>query len=278
MINSFDEQYSAVLHKIINFGYAEKNERTGEDCKSLPGITMQFDLEKQFPILNLRNINPMVFIAEQIWYLSGQKNISQLQKYTRIWDEFTNEKNELPTSYGYRWRKHFGRDQILDLIHLLKNDKTSRHGVVSWWDPGKDGLNGEPQKNIPCPFTFTVNIIGGRCHLHLVIRSNDMILGNPHDVSGFAILSHFIAQCLKVKPGLLTVSISNAHIYKKHINIAYDLLSSKSYNLFGFKFITPDMALERALVFDETLIRECFKQFSDYEKNTTKFGKISIVL
>ena len=103
----------------------------------------------------------------------------------------------MASAYGYRWRTHFGRDQIGELIELLETDPTSRHGVILMWDPSDDGLaQGTKKKNIPCPYTFTVQIIGGRLHLHLILRSNDMMLGNPHDVSGFAILLHFLAYCV----------------------------------------------------------------------------------
>ncbi len=119
-------------------------------------------------------------------------------------------------AYGYRWRKHFGRDQLKLLIDLLEKEPSSRHGVVMAWDPSQDGLSLFKKKNVPCPYTFTVNIIGGRLHLHNMVRSNDMILGCPHDAAGFALLQCILAQKLGVKPGVYSHSISNAHVYDVH--------------------------------------------------------------
>src|SRR5438445_673014 len=82
-------------------------------------------------------------------------------------------------------------------VTLLETDPSSRQGVVVAWDPGADGL--EPQqtrKNVPCPYTFTVNIIGGALHLHNILRSNDMMLGCPTDVAGFALLQRILAARL----------------------------------------------------------------------------------
>jgi thymidylate synthase len=78
--------------------------------------------------------------------------------------------------------------------------------------------------NVPCPYTFTVNIIGGRLHLHNIVRSNDMLLGAPHDIAGFALLQCMLAQELGVKPGVYSHSISNAHIYDTHYAAAEELI------------------------------------------------------
>ena len=67
MRNEFDIQYQQILKDIMENGYAETNKRTGHVCKSLPGMTMKFDLEKGFPLLSLRPIPLKVFIAEHIF-------------------------------------------------------------------------------------------------------------------------------------------------------------------------------------------------------------------
>ena len=78
--------------------------------------------------------------------------------------------------------------------------------------------------NVPCPYTFTVNIIGGKLHLHNIIRSNDMILGCPTDAAGFAFLALILAQKLNVEPGMYTHSVSNCHIYENHYEAAEEML------------------------------------------------------
>jgi thymidylate synthase len=80
------------------------------------------------------------------------------------------------------------------------------------------------KKNVPCPYTFTVNIIGGRLHLHNVVRSNDVMLGCPADVAGFALLQCILAQKLGVRPGIYSHSISNAHIYSNHYAGAEEIM------------------------------------------------------
>ena len=278
MKNEFDIQYSALLKNILENGYSEINERTGHVCKSLPGETMKFDLSKGFPLLTLRNIPLKVFIAEQCWFLMGGQNLDFLNKFTKIWDDFAEENNCVESAYGYRWRQHFGRDQIDGLVKLLGNDPTSRHGVILMWDAADDGLFcGTKKKNVPCPYTFTVQIIGGKLHLHLVIRSNDMMLGNPHDTAGFGLLTYFLAEKLGVEVGFLTVSISNAHIYDIHFDQAKELISREITHE-SIPFVCPEKAFDRAENGDEKLVEEIFEQFKKHYSPQESLGRMKIVL
>lgn len=281
MKNQFDQQYQNLLREIMENGYEEMNERTDHVCKSLPGVSMKFDLAEGFPLLTLRKIPLKVFIAEQVWFLMGGQDLEFLQKFTKIWNNFAEENNCVESAYGYRWRKHFGRDQIGGLIQLLSKDPSSRHGVILMWDPADDGLaNGTKKKNIPCPYTFTVQIIGGKLHLHLVVRSNDMMLGNPHDTAGFALLAHFLAEKLGVGVGFLTISISNAHIYDIHFEQAKEIIARECLSE-SIKFKCPKNAFDRAEVGDsdsEDLVQECFEQLKVEYDPQESLGRMSIVL
>ncbi|HLZ14686.1 MAG TPA: thymidylate synthase [Candidatus Saccharimonadales bacterium] len=223
----FDEVYQSMLTRILHEGARETNQRTGHETAALPGMTFSLDVEKDgFPLLTLRKIPAKIFIAEQVWFVSGaRKPEIFLRDYTRIWDDFTNPGDVVTVAYGYRWRRHFGRDQLGMLVKLLEKDPSSRHGVVVTWDPSSDGLGGISKSNVPCPYSFTVNIIGGRLNMMNIVRSNDMILGFPHDVAGFCLLQLMLAQRLGVRPGVYTHCIANAHVYDIHYDAAKEMVS-----------------------------------------------------
>lgn len=223
---TFDRIYRDLLQNIMNDGIAETNARTGHEVKALPGLSFSIDVEKDgFPLLAIRKIPIKIFVAEQVWFVAGARRPDDfLREFTRIWDDFTNPNDVVTVAYGYRWRRHFGRDQLGLLVKLLEKDPSSRHGVIVTWDPSSDGLGGASRGNVPCPYTFTVNIIGGRLHLHNIVRSNDAILGLPHDVAGFALLQCMLAQRLGVLPGIYTHSISNAHVYDIHYAAAQTMI------------------------------------------------------
>jgi thymidylate synthase len=254
-MTELDRAYANCLQRILSDGIEETNERTGVKVKALPGV--HFSCTVGFPLLTLRKIPIRIFVAEQIWFLSGSRRPdSFLDSYTRIWDEFTNINGVVGTAYGYRWRHHFGRDQIEGLISLLESESSSRHGVVVAWDPASDGLDTRPRrKNIPCPFAFTVNIIGGKLHFHNLVRSNDMLLGFPHDVAGFALLQRMLASHLGVGVGQYSHSISNAHIYEPHYAAAQQLVDSTGQASEIELTARPDW-LRRAMAGDESLFHE----------------------
>lgn len=253
-MTQFDKIYQNLVKEILENGIEDKNARSGVVCKALPGTHFNIDLQKGFPLLTLRKLPLKIFIAEQIWFLLGENDPDWLRPFTKIWDSFIEEDGKV-TSYGYRWRKHFGRDQISELITHLKEFPTSRHGVVIAWDPLSDGLTGKPRKNVPCLFAFTVNIIGGKLCMHNVVRSNDVFLGLPHDVSGFALLQHIIAQELNVPVGIYSHSISNVHLYSDQYDAALDL-SIRVNTHQEIQLHLPEHSLQRAEKGDITLIKE----------------------
>lgn len=226
-MTKFDETYQNIVRDIMDHGMTEYSERTKHETKALVGVHFNHDIEKDgFPILTLRKSPIKMFVAEQMWFLSGARKPEDfLREYTHIWDDFTNPGDVVTVAYGYRWRKHFGRDQIALLIDLLREEPSSRHGVVVTWDPAQDGLSLVKKKNVPCPYTFTVNIVDGRLHLHNIVRSNDVMLGFSADVPGFAFLQCLLAQKLGVRPGIYSHSISNAHIYDDHYEGARELIA-----------------------------------------------------
>jgi thymidylate synthase len=253
----FDKIYQSLLSDIMINGVRELNQRTGHETAALPGLSFSMDVEKEgFPLLTLRKIPTKLFIAEQIWFISGaRKPEIFLRDFTKIWDDFTNPGDVLTVAYGYRWRRHFGRDQLGKLISLLEKDPSSRHGVVVTWDPASDGLGGVNKGNVPCPYTFTVNIIGGKLNLMNVVRSNDMILGFPHDVAGFCLLQMLLAQRLGVAAGTYTHTIANAHIYDTHYEAAKDMIGRPA-NHAKITLELPDRSFERAEQKDHELVTE----------------------
>src|SRR3990167_256576 len=246
-----------MLRRIVEEGVREKNARTGHEVCAVPGVHFSIDIERDgFPILTLRKIPIKMFVAEQIWFISGaRKPADFLRDFTKIWDAFTNPADTVTVAYGYRWRKHFGRDQLGKLIELLRKDSTSRHAVIVTWDPASDGLGGTKKANVPCAYTFTVNIIGGRLHLHNMVRSNDMVLGFPADVAGFALLQTILAQKLGVGVGVYSHSISNAHIWDNQLEAVQELLRRTNDHP-PIRVILPKNTYDRSEKKDKKLVDE----------------------
>lgn len=222
----WDNYYLIALEDVMYRGKAQHNKRTGQDVIAYPGLHMRLDLSAGFPALTARKIPLKLFVAEMVWFLSGYKSLVWLQNYTRVWDGFMETDGYLAAPYGWRWRKAFGRDQLKQAVRTLEKDPSSRQVVVLAWHPGRDGLTNQGLvKNVPCLTSWTANIIDGELNLGVEVRSNDMVLGCPHDVGGFSLLAYLLAAHLNVKVGILSYHVTHAHIYKSHLEAAKKLSS-----------------------------------------------------
>jgi len=183
------------------------------------------DLRKEWPLLSIRKMYPKSGAAELAWMLMGTQSGAWLKTYSRIWERFE-ENGKLVNAYGYRWRRHFGRDQVGEVISMLKDDPSSRQGVVFAWDPARDGLgNSGKSKNIPCHMGFQACVLGGRLDFCVYQRSLDTIVGLPYDILLYGLLNAAMSQSLGVSRGRVTICFGDTHVYDSHFGIARELVS-----------------------------------------------------
>jgi thymidylate synthase len=244
-------------------------------------VAFSLDNSISFPLINLRDIKSKVFVAEMIWYLSGSKNPNWLQKYTKIWNAFADEDGQVSSSYGYRWRYHFGRDQLLEAVNLLKKDPTNRQAIIVTWDPAKDGLDSVKQKNVPCVPMLQLLVLDQKLVMNLVWRSNDLYLGFPHDVSGFCLLQRILAQKMNLKVGNLNYTILHGHLYENQLENAQKLLKVKPQNS-EINLILPKNSFDIARSNNETemdkIFEQIFEQIDSQYKPLQKLNNVKIVV
>ncbi len=277
-MTTFDRLYLNNLRQIYYQGDTVFSDRTGYDTKVLPGVTYELYPAGGFPLLTVRKIPIQFFVSEVVWMITGRKELDFIRQFTKGWDDFAEADGTMSTAYGYRWRHHFGRDQLLDLVSHLQIEPSSRQGVVVMWDPAGDGLTAPKKKNVPCPFTWVTNITGNKLNLHLVIRSNDMMLGNPHDTAGFALLQAMLAQKLGVGVGKLTVSISHAHIYRNVFDQTEELLRREDHHHPEIVCRLPANSFDRALAADAALVHEITDMFAVQYQPQKAVKKMQIAL
>jgi hypothetical protein len=83
-----------------------------------------------------RDCNPFFHLFEALWMLAGRNDLAPIVYFNSKMKEFSDDGGiTQPDAYGYRWRKHFGWDQLNAIVEELKKDHTSRRVVLSMWDP-----------------------------------------------------------------------------------------------------------------------------------------------
>ena len=217
--NNFSPEYKMLLAELHRNGGHEINSRTREPiCYIRGGWSFKVDLDSgRIPVPGNRRYFTRVAAAEVAWQFMGTQSPDFiLAKAPKIWSDFV-EDGKLKTAYGYRWRKHFKRDQLMLAIAELRENPTNRQLYISAWDPSTDGLGtpGQP-KNIPCPIGFHVFRECDTIHMSMMLRSSDVFVGLPYDVMGYALTLDAIAAEVGCKPGTLHVTLAHPHYYGVH--------------------------------------------------------------
>jgi thymidylate synthase len=202
----------------------QRNSRTGRRVRvGRGGVSFRLDLhDRILPTCGLRKTFPKSAAAEVAWYLTGTQDVTWMRKHAPFWDKFTEQDGTtILSAYGYRWRDHFGRDQIGKAVEALQEDSTDRRIFISAWDPAEDGLGAVGQRNVPCPVGFNLAVLDGELHSTLFLRSSDAFVGLPYDVMGHALLMDALASTLRCGLGVLQVSIGHLHLYEDHYDMAH---------------------------------------------------------
>ena len=206
-----DIQYLHIIENILDHGYYANN-RTGIATYKLPHQVMQFDLEKEFPILTTKFVAFKTAIKELLWIWQLQSNdVRQLQAMNvKVWDEWMREDGTIGKAYGYQIAKYKQLDNLLD---MLQKDPQSRRMIVTLWNI--EDLSDMALQ--PCAYETLWDVTDGRLNCMLVQRSGDMGLGVPFNTAQYAALVHMVAQVSGLKIGQFTHVINNAHIYENHV-------------------------------------------------------------
>lgn len=257
----FHDSYAAILTWVLH-GAVETNARTGVRVKvGRGGTSFRVDLSDGIlPTVGRRKTFPRSAAAEVAWYLQGTQDAGFIRKYAPLWDKFVEaiqvpdaeldrqgaakflklgeegfEFQGVKAAYGYRWRRHFGRDQVGLAVEALRRDPSDRRCLVSAWDPAEDGLGALGQRNVPCHASFTFSMLEGELHSSIVLRSSDVFVGLPYDVMGHALLMDAVARELGATPGVMHVTLAHAHLYESHWEMAAEMLRQEP--------VVPDLRL-----------------------------------
>lgn len=127
-----DKQYIDIVKNILDHG-TYSNNRTGIPTYKLPHQIMQFDLQKEFPILSSKFVASKTALKELLWIWKMQSNnVRELQKMgCHVWDEWMREDGTIGKAYGYQIAKY---NQLDNLINTIKTDPDSRRMIVTLWN------------------------------------------------------------------------------------------------------------------------------------------------
>lgn len=205
-----------------------------------------------------RDANPFFHFMEALWILGGRRDVKFLHQYNSQMAQFSDDGKIFHAAYGHRLRQHFDRDQIWQVIYLLRKDPETRRAVMCIWDPDED-LNIQ-SKDIPCNDMVFFKLREGVLDMTVANRSNDAVLGAyGANAVQFAFLQEFIAAAVNAQVGVYRQVSDSFHLYtsqpawlaiRDDVSDKLDLYDgggAAPYPIFGpgnMSSIKTDMALE----------------------------------
>ncbi|XP_074313379.1 putative bifunctional dihydrofolate reductase-thymidylate synthase [Silene latifolia] len=238
MIRDRHEEYTYLGLVQDIFSSDNFNYRTRIGTLSKFGCQMRFNLRKTFPLLTTKRLFWQGVVEELLWFISGSTDAKVLQeKGMDIWDGFTSrnhidsigltdrEEGDLGPVHGFQWR-HFGAryigmhadytgqgiDQLLDVIHKIKNSPDDRRIILSSWNPSDLTKTALPPSHMFAQFY----VANGELSCLMYQPSADMGLGVPFDIASYALLTCLIAHVCDLLPGDLIHDIGVAHVDHNH--------------------------------------------------------------
>lgn len=173
-------------------------------------ISVIEDPTKNVLLSPIRKLSMRYAVGEFLWYLSGSNKLKEISKYTKNWERFSDDGENLNSCYGWCIKHKFGFDQYEYVKELLKKDRNTRQAVIHIKEPSN-----KPSKDINCTVCLQFFIRENKLYLTTYMRSCDLWYGFPYDVFNFCNLQVLLSMELGVELGTYTHICGSLHLYER---------------------------------------------------------------
>lgn len=207
----------------------KQNSRNGEVVR-LPGVTTM-TLERPWERVNfcpLRDANPFFHYFEALMMLAAANDAKAHAAIVPNMMNYSDGGDTFNAYYGTRIREYdkirgqLQRDQLAEVIKVLRNDPESRQAVVQIWDP--EDLWNTKTKDKACNMSMVFEIVQSdlgqgvivpTLNMTLFNRSNDAIWGTVSgaNIFHFSMFHQYVSHALGVLMGSWTTVTNNLHVY-----------------------------------------------------------------
>lgn len=256
-INKEEQAYLSLLYKVLNHGICGPS-RTNIETISTFGEMLKFDVsDETIPILTTKHVPFRLSLEEMLFFVSGSTDVQKLRdKKVHIWDGNTTreyldkrgltyyEEFDMGPTYSFLFRhagaegNYLGKnvdytgqgiDQLQSVVDALKTDEPNRRIMINLWSAAHLNKMSLP----PCLFNYifkkdvvrkedvqTPGVFTTEKHVSLMVtmRSADLFLGVPFNLTGATVLLRMVCHLSGCLPKELCVIMADAHIYANHID------------------------------------------------------------
>jgi thymidylate synthase len=265
MTNDINTGVLNLLEEIFHYG-KDSNPR-GTTTREVRLAEITIDPTRAVMEFPSRPFNWKYFAGELAWYLSGKTDITLLQKFSKFWNNLTDEEGKVNSNYGSLllqdhpsmepwmqgiWAHGSQKDRFpnqLEWVYCsLVKDKHTRQAVAFLNSPF---FQYEGNKDFVCTMYLNFWIDDDCLDMKVQMRSNDVFFGLTYDALWFSLVHQSMYLNLKkiypsLKLGLYHHCADNIHYYDRHFTLVENLLKEKIE-------ISPEFKIDVPLfIFDES--------------------------
>lgn len=174
--------------------------------------TVLVDPTKNIMKNDVRKLPMRYAIGEMLWYMSGKRNLKEIQKYTKGWDRMSDDGVYVNSNYGWCIQHKYGFNQWEYVKEELKKNPNSRRAVIHI----KEASDKE-SKDVNCTCTLQFFIRDKKLYMTTYMRSNDIWMGFPYDVFQFTNMQILMSMELGVDIGSYTHIVGSLHLYERDL-------------------------------------------------------------
>jgi len=216
-VRNVNQAFGEVFWKMKALGLKPENTRNGPALVfPEPVITTYRYPQERVLFHKGRDANPIFHLMESIWMLAGRRDVQFLQHFNSTIGQFSDDGKVFNAAYGYRWRRHFGFDQLEEVIKALRRDPETRQAVIQMWD--QDDLV-KRTKDKACNTQVVFDTRGNKLNMTVFNRSNDIWWGAyGANAVHFSFLQEFVACAIGMRCGAYRQVSNNLHLYTEVYN------------------------------------------------------------
>lgn len=161
----------------------------------------------------IRKLSPRYLAAEWLWYLSGDRSLESISKYSGFWKKIANPDGTVNSNYGAYMFINGEWDKVKNAII---NDNDTRQAVLQI--PITQNIG---SKDTPCTSSIQFILRDDRLNMTVYMRSNDIWKGFAYDVHCFAMMQMKMLREIneavgrkKFKLGWYRHVVGSLHVYE----------------------------------------------------------------
>lgn len=206
--------YVDVVNHVLEYGTVSAPR--GLSTIEITDVTIEVaDPTDCLPVGVERKLSTKIAAVEALQLIGGFSDPALVLKASPAFAEFM-DGDKFWGSYGDR----IGA-QAFEVVRKLRHDPDSRQALITLWDPGLDNMLGK--HDYPCTTSMHFLIRGGRLHMYVTMRSNDVWRGLAYDAFQFTQLQLTLCNELECMLGTYSHRAISLHLYEEDLEAAQRL-------------------------------------------------------